>query len=76
MNTINLLAPFILSLCANNILNGQGDFCNSYSTSPRIQYYEKEKSCYRNGVFYSRCGDYDDALVQDKNYALKKPGTY
>jgi hypothetical protein len=77
MEIINLLAPALLSLCVNNFITGQGEFCNpSSSTPPQIQHYEKEKSCYRDGVFYPRCADYDDPLVQHYHKILKKPGTY
>lgn len=60
MYTLKLLAPVIVSLCANNMTNGQGEICNLEQNRPNVvKYYNKEMSCYVNGVFYSRCGDYN-----------------
>lgn len=59
MYTIKFLAPILFGVCANNFLEGQGTYCNTRQSSPHvIKYYEPEKSCYRNGVFYTRCKDY------------------
>jgi hypothetical protein len=58
MYTIKLLAPFVASLCMNNVVEKQGELCNVRQTSPPvIKYYEPGKSCYVNGTFYQKCED-------------------
>jgi len=56
MYTIKLLAPILLSVCAEEFLSRNGDYCvvNS-SSAPTIKYYEPGKSCYIEGVFYTSC---------------------
>jgi hypothetical protein len=56
MYTIKLLAPVLMGLCADNFMNGQGEYCNSrQSNPPVVKYYEPGKSCYKNGIFYEKC---------------------
>jgi len=44
--------------CANNFLEGQGEYCNLDQPKPNmVKYYEPGKSCYVNGIFYSKCED-------------------
>jgi len=56
MYTIKLLAPMLLSVCAEEFLNRQGDYCVVDETrSNVVKYYEPGKSCYKNGIFYKAC---------------------
>ena len=56
MYTIKLLAPFLMGVCANNFLEGQGEYCNPRQTNPSVvKYYEPGKACYIEGVFYKSC---------------------
>jgi len=58
MYTIKLLAPVLMGLCADNFMNGQGEHCNPrHSNPPVVKYYEPGKSCYVNGIFYTKCED-------------------
>ena len=58
MNTIQLLAPFIVGVCLNNFIDKQGEICNVRQTNPNVvKYYEPGKSCYVNGTFYTKCED-------------------
>ena len=58
MYTIKFLAPVLLSLCAEEFISGNGDYC-AVTTSPpsQVRYYEPGKSCYVNGVFYRECNE-------------------
>jgi len=61
MYTIKFLAPFFLATCANDLLSDNPNFCEiNPPKASVVKYYEPEKSCYVNGAFYSRCGDYKD----------------
>ena len=56
MYTIKILAPFLLSVCSEEFLTGNGDYCViNKSQIPTVKYYEPGKSCYVEGVFYSSC---------------------
>lgn len=56
MYTINFLAPILMMGCANNFIQGQGEYCNLDKSQPNIvKYYESSKSCYVNGTFYRNC---------------------
>lgn len=58
MYTLKFLAPFVASLCMNNFVEKQGELCNLRQEPPSVlQYYEPGKSCYVNGIFYSKCED-------------------
>ena len=58
MNTIQLLAPFIVGVCLNNFVDKRGEICNVRQTNPNVvKYYEPGKSCYVNGTFYTKCED-------------------
>ena len=58
MYTVKLLAPFVAALCLEGATTGQGDFCVvDPPKSNVLKYYEPGKSCYVNGVFYSKCED-------------------
>ena len=58
MYTIKLLAPFVTALCFENFTEKQGTFCNVRQTPiPVVKYYEPGKSCYVNGIFYTKCED-------------------
>jgi len=56
MYTIKLLSPVMFSLCAEQFLSGNGDYCvvNRPQTQA-IKYYEQGKACYVEGVFYESC---------------------
>ena len=56
MYTLKLLSPILVSLCANNFAEKQGELCN-FRQQPAsvVKYYEPGKSCYVNGVFYQKC---------------------
>ena len=63
MYTIKLLAPFVASLCMNNLVEKQGELCNVRQTSPPVvKYYEPGKSCYVNGTFYQKCEDRNGSI--------------
>ena len=56
MYTIQFLAPILMMGCANNFLQGQGEYCNLDQSKPNmVKYYESGKSCYVNGTFYRKC---------------------
>jgi len=58
MYTLKILAPFLLQACATEFLSGQGDYCVVDKGQPQVvKYYEPGKSCYLNGIFYSKCED-------------------
>lgn len=75
MFTINFLSPFIVNHCISNLVNNRGNLCNTGQTQlTKIKYYEPEKSCYVNGVFYSRCGDsqiLQQTVLKSKNDKLR-----
>ena len=56
MYTLKLLAPLVVAMCAEGLTTGQGDYCVLDNEPANIvKYYEPEKSCYKNGVFYEKC---------------------
>jgi hypothetical protein len=56
MNTIEILAPFVVGICLNNFVSVKGDICNfRQSPPPVIKYYEQGKACYIEGVFHQSC---------------------
>lgn len=56
MNTIEILAPFVVGICLNNFVSVKGDICNVRQSSPPVvKYYEPGKACYKNGIFYEKC---------------------
>ena len=56
MYTIQLLAPFVASLCFDNFITKQGDLCNFRQEPPSVvKYYQPGMSCYKNGIFYEKC---------------------
>ena len=58
MYMIKLLSPVLMGLCAENFLEGQGNYCNSRQSTPSVvRYYEPGKSCYVNGTFSEKCED-------------------
>ena len=60
MYTLKLLAPLVLSVCAEGLTTGQGDYCVVDSPqSTVVKFYEPGKSCYVNGTFYRKCEDYN-----------------
>ena len=66
MYTLKLLAPVLVSLCVNEATTGQGDYCVlDQPQSNVVKYYEPNKSCYVNGVFYSKCSDRLEQIVED-----------
>ena len=74
MNSISFLGPMILSACVSSIVNdGNGLFCNF--NQPKLQVtkysYDTEKSCYKDGIFYSRCKDLENPEVLYYHNLLK-----
>lgn len=58
MYTIKLLGPLLLGACAGDLANGGGYFCDLDQSKPNVvKYYEPGKSCYVNGIFYTKCED-------------------
>ena len=56
MYTLKLLAPILVSMCVNEFINSDGDYCVVDRQQPNIvKYYESGKSCYVNGTFYRNC---------------------
>jgi len=55
--TIKFLAPIMLSACAEGFMNGHGYVCVPNSRPNVVKYYESDKSCYKNGIFYQQCKD-------------------
>jgi len=56
MYTLKILAPLVLTMCAEGLTTGQGDYCVlDKSSSNVVKYYEPGKSCYVNGIFYRKC---------------------
>ena len=56
MYTLKLLSPLVLTMCAEGLTTGQGDYCVlDKSSSNVVKYYEPGKSCYVNGIFYRKC---------------------
>ena len=56
MYTLKLLAPLVLTVCAEGLTTGQGDYCVVDNNKPNVvKYYEPGKSCYVNGTFYRKC---------------------
>ena len=56
MYTLKLLAPLVLTMCAEGLTTGQGDYCVVDNNKPSVvKYYEPGKSCYVNGTFYPKC---------------------
>jgi len=58
MFTLKFLAPILFTMCAEEFLSGQGDYCVVDKGQPQmVKYYETGKSCYVNGIFYYKCED-------------------
>ena len=63
MYTIKFLAPILMMGCVNNFIEGQGEYCNLDQTKPHVvKYYEPEKSCYRDGIFYRNCEEVNGSI--------------
>jgi len=74
MYTIKFLAPILGGLCFSNFMEKQGEVCNIRQTPPSTVRYAKqdpEHACYREGIFYPRCADYDDPEVRRYHNLLK-----
>jgi len=58
MYTLKLLAPILASMCMEEFTTRSGDYCVLDQSKPvMVKYYEPGKSCYVNGVFFSKCED-------------------
>jgi len=57
MYTLEFLLPTALSLCIGSALANQGPCALDHPKPNVIKYYEPGKSCYVNGVFYTKCED-------------------
>jgi len=72
MYTISLLGPALLTACIEGFLTGNGYFCTIDPPAQQaVKYYEPEKSCYVDGIFYPRCADSKDKLVKHYHDVLK-----
>jgi len=72
MYTLKFLAPILGGLCFDNFVTQQGTLCNVRQDPPSmVKYYEPEKSCYVEGVFYPRCKDYDNPEVKHYHNLLR-----
>jgi len=72
--TLQLLAPFIAGLCFDNFVSKQGELCNFRDSQvPVIKYdtQSSEKSCYKDGIFYTRCKDTENPEVLHYHNLLK-----
>jgi len=66
MYTLKFLAPILLSMCAEEFISGQGDYCVIDRGQPNVIKYEKqnpEDACYKDGIFYPRCKDLENPQV-------------
>ena len=57
MYTIKFLAPALLMLCGESAVHNQGYCAVDQHKLNVVKYYEPGKSCYVNGVFYTKCED-------------------
>jgi len=72
MQTLQFLAPILAGLCLDNFITMQGEICNFREPpAPRLVFYEPDKACYRDGVFYPRCKDFENPEVQHYHNLLK-----
>lgn len=54
--SLSIFTSIVVGTCVNNFLENQGDFCVINSPNLNVvKYYETGKSCYVNGIFYSKC---------------------
>jgi hypothetical protein len=71
---LKAVAPIVGGLCFSNFMEKQGDLCNfRQAPMPVVKYANQnpEHSCYRDGIFYPRCADYDNPEVQHYHNLLK-----
>ena len=74
MYTLQLLAPFVASLCLDNFISKRGELCNFRQPQASVLRYEKqnpEDACYRDGIFYPRCKDLENPEVLHYHNLLK-----
>lgn len=57
MNTLEILIPTAIALCFGGALNNKGPCALDPPKVSVIKYYEPGKSCYVNGIFYTKCED-------------------
>jgi len=63
MYTLKFLAPILVSICAHEFINNDGDYCVVDKSQPNIvKYYESGKSCYVNGTFYRKCEEANGSI--------------
>lgn len=63
---LKAIAPFVGTLCFDNFVRMQGDFCNiRQSPAPVVRYTpgDPENACYKDGIFYPRCKDLENPEV-------------
>lgn len=66
MYTLKLLAPFLLQVCFNEFVSGQGDYCVIDNSKPNVIEYAKQDpkdGCHLDGIFYPRCKDLENPEV-------------
>jgi hypothetical protein len=55
---LDILAPVLVMYCINGIVERTGNICTLDPPNPSvIKYYEPGKSCYVDGIFYTKCED-------------------
>jgi hypothetical protein len=57
MYTLEFLIPTALAVCLGGAANNLGPCAIDQPKPNVIRYYEPGKSCYVNGVFYTKCED-------------------
>jgi hypothetical protein len=71
---LKAVAPILGGLCFSNFMEKQGDLCNFRQPPDHVVKYAKsdpEHACYRDGIFYPRCADYDNPEVRYYHDLLK-----
>jgi hypothetical protein len=55
---MDLLSPVLVMYCINGIVERTGNICVLDPPNQSVvRYYEPGKSCYVNGIFYTKCED-------------------
>ena len=55
---LDFISPVLVMYCINGIVERTGNICVlDPPNPPAIKYYESGKSCYVDGIFYTKCED-------------------
>jgi len=66
LEMLKSLAPFAGSLCMENFITRQGEFCNLRDYPANVIKYDRrdpKDACYKDGIFYPRCKDLENPGV-------------